>query len=157
MRLEIMGVPPVRSNDFGIGGKMESCKILLIDDDPTYRAIMREAASSLGGVELKAYGSLVEMGSVCCLGKYDVIIVDYDLGLISGNDIATYLESFFGSSIPMLLISSVPRNDRVKGTSLEHTDFTLKTENYSEVLQKAATLASGSLVSKKTVEKFLSL
>jgi CheY-like chemotaxis protein len=134
---------------------MEKFKVLLIDDDPTYRAIMRKCAENISEVDLSAYGSLVEMGSVCCLGKYDVIIVDFDLGLISGNDVATYLDSFFGSSIPMLLISSVNREPSLKGTILEGARFSLKTTDHAQVIRDAVALIQTSVA--VPVEKALSL
>jgi DNA-binding NtrC family response regulator len=117
-------------------------KILLIDDDSAYRLLVEKVATRYENLNLKSCGSLVELGSVCCLGQYDVIIVDYDLGMISGEDIAHYTKNLFGDSIPLVLISSSPRLELISGTVLEGVSFILKSGDYEKVLNKAMSLAS---------------
>jgi len=51
-----------------------------------------------------------EMGSIGRFADYDVAIVDYDLGVVTGVDIAEYLPVFFGS-MPMVLISASSLED----------------------------------------------
>lgn len=117
-------------------------KVLLIDDDSSYRLLVEKVAERYENLDLKSCGSLVELGSVCCLGQYDVIIVDYDLGMISGEDIAHYTKNLFGDSIPLVLISSSPRLEHISGTVLEGVSFILKSGDYEEVINKAVDLAS---------------
>lgn len=89
-------------------------KLVLIDDDPLFGNIMARYAKSRG-VEIDYFSSLLEMGSVGRLGEYDGAIVDYDLGDLTGIDIAEYLSVFFGD-IPMVLVSSQQRDQSVPKT-----------------------------------------
>jgi len=85
-------------------------RIILIDDDPFFGSIMKQVAAQRG-VELSHFLSLADLGFVSLLGQYDVAILDYDLGNMTGVEIGEYLTAFFGD-LPMLLISSTMRRAR---------------------------------------------
>ncbi len=113
----------------------QSRRIILIDDDPTYRAIMRRVAQN-EGIELETYESLMDLGSIGLLGRYDAAVVDYDLGPLNGIDIAEYLSSFF-HEIPVVLVSEKHREPTGKGWPGCIKRFVHKTSGYEYVLSQA--------------------
>lgn len=84
-------------------------KMVLIDDDPSYTAILARTAA-LEGIELDVFHSLSELGFVSLLRNYDVAIVDYDLGTLNGVEIAEYMSSLL-DDMPMVLISASDRSE----------------------------------------------
>lgn len=79
-------------------------KVLLIDDDPLFRALMVRLGSSLG-IDVEAYESIVEMEPFSRINDYDGAIFDYYLGLQDGMDIVSHLKPFF-EKIPTILVSA---------------------------------------------------
>lgn len=110
-------------------------RFILIDDDPTYRAIVLRAAS-LEGMVVDVYESLMDLGSVGFLGCYDAAIVDYDLGSINGVEIAEYLSVLFGD-IPMVLVSEKVREPGKRGWPRSIKAFVKKSEGYAHALDEA--------------------
>ncbi len=84
-------------------------KILLIDDDPTFRNVMVSVAKSSRS-EMAAYESLLDLGALDLIMLYDVAIIDYKLEGMTGLEISEHLNAFF-EDIPMLLVSSLGRSD----------------------------------------------
>lgn len=110
-------------------------RFVLIDDDPTYRAIMLRFAQA-EGMEFDVYENLMDLGSVGKLGNYDAAIVDYDLGSLNGIEIAEYLSALFGD-IPMLLVSERKREPGNKAWPTSVKRFVNKSEGYETVLRQA--------------------
>jgi CheY-like chemotaxis protein len=79
-------------------------RFLLIDDDPAFCAVLEHSAKEQG-IELHFYTSLLEFGNMRKPIGYDVVILDYDLGEITGLDAAGYVSGVFGN-IPVVLISA---------------------------------------------------
>lgn len=86
-----------------LSSKKNSRRMVLIDDDPAYCSILSTFAHSRG-LELDTYHSLQEMGSIGKMRDYALAIVDYDLGIMSGVEVAEYIPIFFGD-MPLILIS----------------------------------------------------
>ena len=80
-----------------------SPKILLVDDDPLFRAVMVRLAAS-EGIEVEAYESMLEVEPFTRIQSYSGAIFDYHLGHLDGVDIVNNLKPFF-ASIPTLLVS----------------------------------------------------
>jgi len=82
----------------------ESPQILVIDDDPLFRAKVRQQAKKRG-LPVTVCGSLREMQVMAEATEFDVAIVDYYLDdlktYLRGTDIASILES-----TPVMLISN---------------------------------------------------
>ncbi len=114
-------------------------RIVLIDDDPTYRRILQHCAAE-EGVELDAFESLMELGSVGLLGRYDAAIIDYELGELSGPEIGEYVSALF-SSMPLLLVSSKSRDGEGAHWPSSIRKFVNKAQGYSYALQEAVRLA----------------
>lgn len=85
-------------------------RLVLIDDDRVYNAVMLRAAV-LAGVELDVFTSLSDLGSIGLLGDYDAAIVDYQLEQMTGIEVAEYLSTFF-KDVPMVLVS---QSDHIPG------------------------------------------
>ena len=111
-------------------------KIVLIDDDPIFIAIMKRWAV-LEKVHLETYGSLDEMGFIGLFSNYDVAILDYDLGYTTGIEIARCTHSLL-SDMPIIIVS-------YKDRSLECADapscvkaVLQKSKGYSHILNVAS-------------------
>lgn len=72
-------------------------RIAVIDDDPLFGKIMEQLGRKMG-VEIKHFEDFET------LAGFDVAIVDYDLGSMTGVDIGRHVERFVGS-LPIILVS----------------------------------------------------
>lgn len=79
-------------------------RILLIDDDPVFRAVFSKLASE-EGVDVDAFDSMLEVEPFSQIASYKGVIFDYHLAQLDGIELASHLESIFGG-IPMLLVSA---------------------------------------------------
>jgi DNA-binding NtrC family response regulator len=79
-------------------------KILLIDDDPVFRAIFSRLASE-EGIEVDAFDSMLEVEPFSQIASYTGVIFDYHLAQLDGVELASHLETIFGD-VPMLLVSA---------------------------------------------------
>jgi|GEM_PF-5513992 len=77
--------------------------ILLIDDDPWFRAVFRVVCEARG-LPITTFASLADMPSVAALKDYDLVIVDYYLESFTGTEIAEYVDAFF-SQVPVVIVS----------------------------------------------------
>lgn len=114
-------------------------RIVLIDDDPVYRRIMKRAAK-MADIDVDIYESLMDLGSVGLLANYDVAIVDYHLEAMTGVEIGEYLASMM-SGKPMILVSRDRLTDSDKSWPSSIKKFMNKDEGYTNVLNEARKLA----------------
>jgi len=77
--------------------------ILVIDDDPTFRDLIRTVGQALK-LPVTTIASLEEMPSFAALKDYDIAIIDFNLERFCGIEIAEYVDVFF-KSLPVLMIS----------------------------------------------------
>lgn len=110
-------------------------KMVLIDDDPSYTAILKRSAA-LEGIELDVFHSLSELGFVSLLRNYDVAIVDYDLGTLNGVEIAEYMSSLL-DDMPMVLISASDRSEEVAHSPHCVRAFLNKDVGFNAILEAA--------------------
>jgi DNA-binding response OmpR family regulator len=80
-----------------------SDKLLIIDDDGTFGHLL-ETVATAQGFAAECRTSLVDLGTFARIKEFDVAIVDFYLGNIRGDEIAEYVESFFGH-IPVVIAS----------------------------------------------------
>jgi DNA-binding NtrC family response regulator len=124
-------------------------RVILIDDDRSFGLIMKQCALQ-HGVELDYFESLEDLGFVGLVSKYDVAILDYDLGNMTGVEIGEYLLAMF-DRMPMLLISGTMRTaspEQIK-SGLAHP-FMHKNEGYDLILSKALEISgAGASASQK--------
>lgn len=113
-------------------------RIVLIDDDPVYGAVIGRWAQ-LEGVELDVFHSLDDLGFVGLLAQYDVAIVDYDLGQINGKDVADYMTTLFGNK-PMIMISGVDRSQEMRECPSCVKAFMKKSAGYEKILNTALSI-----------------
>ena len=78
-------------------------RILLVDDDPVFRAVMVRLAKA-EGIDIEAYESMLEVEPFSRMQSYNGAIFDYHLGQLDGLDIANCLKPFF-KSVPAMLVS----------------------------------------------------
>jgi CheY-like chemotaxis protein len=118
-------------------GPMEP-RIILIDDDPVYGAVISRWAAR-EGVALDVFHSLDDLGFVGLLAQYDVAIVDYDLGAINGRDVADYMMTLFGNK-PMIMISGMDRSTELANCPACVKAFMNKSVGYEKILETALKL-----------------
>ncbi len=116
---------------------------VLIDDDPTFRATLLRSAKR-NGYQIDAYESLEELGAVGLLNRYDVAIVDYDLGILNGLEIAEYLE-LLCSNTPMILVSANDRRADTRQWPRSIKKFIQKSMGYRYILEQAERCAQDHL------------
>ncbi len=83
-------------------------RILVVDDDPIFGKTMQRAAA-LKGVDLRHVKTLEEVGLVK-VEDFDVILMDFALGAVTGLELTRYLEDQVGKQIPTILTSQTPRS-----------------------------------------------
>lgn len=88
--------------------------LILIDDDPPYRDLMKAYARALG-IPLDGFSSLVDLGSFARIREYDVAIVDYHLQGMKGNEITEYFSVFFRNS-PFVMVSAEEDSAKIRGS-----------------------------------------
>jgi len=77
-------------------------RILLLDDDPAYVNLMRKLAGK-HGIPFTGCSSLDDLNPDF-YHDYDIAIIDYNLGHVTGSEVSRYLTHFHGS-VPTLIIS----------------------------------------------------
>lgn len=118
--------------------KSARAKVVLIDDDPVYGAVIRRWAE-LEKVNLDVYNSLDDLGFLGLLSQYDVVIVDYDLGELNGKDVADYMATLFNNK-PMVMISLVDRSTEIMNCPSCVKAFMKKSAGYEKILNTALKL-----------------
>ena len=79
-------------------------RIVLIDDDPIFCEMMRTAAEKMR-IKMTVIDDPAALSGVIAKGRVDVVILDYDLGPVTGIDVAAVL-----GPIPSLLTSRTCRH-----------------------------------------------
>ncbi len=79
-------------------------RILLIDDDPLFGAILRRHARRAGTV-LVHCSSVRELAALPRIAAFDAILLDYHLGALNGGHVSAFLNLFFGD-VPVAMVSS---------------------------------------------------
>ena len=110
-------------------------RYVLIDDDASFRAILLRAAN-MNGIQVDVFESLEELGAVGLLSRYDVAIVDYDLGSLNGLEIAEYLELLCRDT-PMILVSAKDRRSNASQWPRSIKQFIPKSMGYTYILEQA--------------------
>jgi CheY-like chemotaxis protein len=97
-------------------GFVKKPNVLLVDDDLNYCRILKRVAD-ISSVPLTFCTSVDELGDLHSW-NFDVVIMDYDLGAITGFELTRYLESKTQKVTPVILISGTKRsiNNLTPGT-----------------------------------------
>ena len=122
---------------------VRSPKILLIDDDPVFVAIMQRWAT-IEGVHLEAYASLDEMGFIGLFANYDVAIIDFDLGYITGLEIARCTDKIL-QQMPIVIISAKDRSGECSDAPTCVKAILNKSSGYNHILSVALKLCRKSV------------
>ena len=77
-------------------------KVLLVDDDETFGKIMSRIAHR-EGIPLTYFSSVKQFGKLTKM-NFDVAVIDYDLGVITGLQLSEILERYL-QRIPVILVS----------------------------------------------------
>ncbi len=112
-------------------------RMILIDDDPTYCAIMRRIAARKK-IDLDIFPSIMDVSASAdeIHGAYTAAIIDFDLGQVNGVEITGYLGSLLGE-VPMILVSSTDRSEVAKQAEGRIVAFFNKASGFESILDKA--------------------
>ena len=113
-------------------------RILLIDDDPVFVAIIKRWAM-MEKVQLECYVSLDEMGFIGLFSNYDVAILDYDLGYTTGIEIAKCTDALL-HDMPIVIVSIKDRNAECANAPSCVKAVLQKSKGYSHILNVATRL-----------------
>lgn len=93
----------------------EPLRILLIDDDRSFGAILKRSAAK-DGLDVTVCTNLDALGSEMD-GSFAVAIVDYDLGSVTGVEIMRYLENrAWNTPFVMISQSELPRTEAARAS-----------------------------------------
>jgi CheY-like chemotaxis protein len=79
-------------------------RILLVDDDPAFGAVLRQAARKRG-IDLVHCVSIAALTRIRNIESFDVALVDYHLGRLKGSTVSDFLNLFFGA-VPVAIVSA---------------------------------------------------
>ena len=79
-------------------------KLIVFDDDPYFGALISATARGFGFTPTY-FTSLFDMGPLARIKDYDFAIIDVFMGSIRGDELAEYIDMFFGQ-VPVILVSS---------------------------------------------------
>jgi len=114
-------------------------RIVLIDDDPSFLAIMQRLAD-MEGVLLDCYERIEDLGFIDVFKKYDAVILDYDLGDQTAVDISLYLNCFI-KELPTMIISAKDRTQECKDIPRCVKSVLRKSAGYRYILELAVKLS----------------
>ncbi|SMF36228.1 response regulator [Pseudobacteriovorax antillogorgiicola] len=112
-----------------------SPKIILVDDDPMFGAMMLKQAEKTG-ISLDYYDSLSSLGFISQLAEYDIIMVDYQMDHINGIEIAAYMPSFFDDKT-VILVSATAIEEQLEALPEYITAFIHKDHGHQALLEES--------------------
>jgi DNA-binding response OmpR family regulator len=113
-------------------------RILLIDDDPVFIAVMKRWAE-MEKIHLECYSNLDEMGFIGLFSNYDVAILDYDLGYTTGLEIARCTDALL-HEMPIVIVSMKDRSVECVAAPSCVKAVLQKSRGYSHILNVASSL-----------------
>ncbi len=123
--------------------KQTEPRILLIDDDPVFLAIMNQSAY-IEHLQLDTYLSLDEIGFIGLFSNYSVAIIDFELEQMNALYIANCIDTLV-KELPVIIVSAKDRSREC--TNLPHCVKAVisKSKGYSYILNLAASLSRRSI------------
>jgi DNA-binding NarL/FixJ family response regulator len=111
--------------------------VLVVDDDPGFRAFVSEALSGAGYATRQA-GTGREGASLARRIRPDLALVDVRLPDVSGYELCRQLRDAFGEALPIILVSGMKTDDldRVAGLLLGADDYLVKPFETGELLAR---------------------
>lgn len=126
-----------------------SGEILVVDDDPAFRAFVVETLSGAGYASQEA-GTGREATLEARRGRPSFVLLDVKLPDISGHEVCRRLRDLYGESLPIALMSGVKTDDldRVAGLLLGADDYLTKPIEAGDLLARIRRVAlrSGSVL-----------
>ena len=84
-------------------------QVLVVDDDPIFGKIIKKIAQDVD-VDLVVCETINDFARLKSY-DFDVVIMDYDLGAVTGFELTSYLEKFTKEVIPVILVSQTDQNN----------------------------------------------
>lgn len=113
---------------------MKSAKILVVDDDPKIRKLLRRCFEG-EGIAVKEAGNKAEVLAALAADRFDLVTLDLNLGADDGLDIAATIRKT--SAVPIIMVTAKDDViDRVVGLELGADDYISKPFHLREVLAR---------------------
>ena len=111
-------------------------RILVIDDDPTCRAVVAVRLKGLGGIEVTRAADGDEAWALLKRNHYDGAIVDWQMPGKSGLEIVRAIREA-GIAMPLLMVTAESERDRViEAIHAGITDYLIKPFDSETLLAK---------------------
>jgi DNA-binding NarL/FixJ family response regulator len=109
--------------------------VLVVDDDPSFRAFVVETLSGAGYATHEA-GSGREATLVARRARPSLVVLDLKLPDISGHEVCRRLRDLYGESLPIVILTGVKTDDidRVAGLLLGADEYLAKPIEAGELL-----------------------
>ena len=113
---------------------MKDAGILVVDDDPKIRALLRRCIEGEGATVVEAGDKRATLAALQAQ-KIDLMTLDLDLGLDDGFDVARSVRAF--SSVPIIMVTGKDDViDRVVGLEIGADDYVTKPFHLREVVAR---------------------
>ena len=131
-----MGERPIQFSQ-----SVDPSTILIVDDDPDTRAIVRQTLAALGHFILEAEDGVVACAR-CNEQLPDVIVLDVMMPNMGGLEFIGWLRSTYSQSfVPILLLTALGTvENRVQGLDVGADDYLVKPFNYRELQARVQAL-----------------
>lgn len=117
---------------------MKSAVILVVDDDPKVRNVLRRCLEGEGSTVREA-GSKTEVLAALKEDNFDLVTLDLDLGDDDGLDVATTIRK--SSAVPIIMVTAKDDViDRVVGLEIGADDYIAKPFHVREVSARVKTV-----------------
>ncbi|MCX6130894.1 MAG: response regulator [Proteobacteria bacterium] len=110
-------------------------RVILIDDDPIFLAIMKRSAQ-LEGIELDGFLGLDDLGYIGLFAHYDVAILDFDLGIVNAIEVSQSISSLV-KELPILIVSARDRSKDCMNCPKSVKSILRKSMGYQYILRVA--------------------
>ena len=111
--------------------------VLVVDDDPAFRALVSETLVA-AGYAIREAGTGKEAAVLARRSRPDLVLLDVRLPDVSGHEVCKQLRDSFGETLPIVLVSGAKTDDLdlVAGLLLGADDYLVKPIEPGELLAR---------------------
>jgi two-component system sensor histidine kinase/response regulator len=120
----------------GVNRRGEALRILLAEDDPQNRAMIRVVLED-AGYHVDVVENGVEVVEAVSVGEYDVVLMDVSMPVMDGLEATRRIRAFSGSlgSIPIVALTAYAMaGDRERYLGLGVTDYLSKPMHIADLI-----------------------
>lgn len=117
-------------------GQVSKPRMLIIDDDSAF-GVLLSALARKKGFEPQFAPSLLSLGSFACIRDFEIVVADYYMDSVRGDEIAHYAQ-MFTMDVPVIIISGrhFSKGEQEKWPSCVK-DFVAKDQGAEKIIDSA--------------------